>query len=120
LLPGSEARLLCTGCRLCSGLCHSGRQQLLPGSGRVRSGLCRSGGVCSGLCGADGVCPGDELCSDLRRSDELLLGWMQPEVWSLQGWSLLEACFVCRSGHLLPEHLCGSRQQLLHANRVLC
>ncbi len=69
LLPRSEARLLRTGPGLCPGLRRSGREQLLPGSGR--SGVHRSRGLRSGLCRSGCLLP-ESLCSDLRRSFELL------------------------------------------------
>lgn len=128
---------------------RSGRQQLLPGPGRVLPEALRSGLRCSG-----GLLPG----SGLRRSGRVLPDDLLPDQLRLQGRSVRRTSgsglvrqasrdegmrqHLRRSGRVLPQHLCRSGQallpehvrrsgdllpdqlcrsdQLLHADVVLC
>jgi hypothetical protein len=113
-------------------------QQLLPGSGRVRSGLCRSRGLRSGV-----RCSGDLLLDEQLLPDRQLGQTPQP-VRRTEGWIVLEAQLLhlhVRSDVLCSQGLCSDllrshellqqglrpelrrsvrQEQLLHADRLLC
>lgn len=91
-----------------SGVRCSGRQQLLPGSGRLRSGVC----------GSRGLLPVEQLLPEDLRPDLRCAGLRS------QVRQLLPRRPVCQAQPRLQQHLRRSGQllhevQLLHADSLL-